>query len=277
VNKIIIKPVTKTLSLLTLVALTSACSTQNLSSIPGSQLYGQEKKEVKQEVKKVAEVAKKKTVVPEVNTDTSAPMRKTVLKAPTVVATTNTTTASNTTTSAFGVKASEPKMQAAAPVAAKVVTAPPVYKATVATIPKQAVSNVAAQAKPVSKTQSTTRRLTLNGSATFKTGSSRLSTAGKKTLATLASSLSSPNTKISRLLIEGHTDSAGSAASNQVLSLKRANAVADYLAEKGLMRSSMTTVGLGESKPVADNKTKTGRAQNRRVEITATGSRQTTR
>ena len=79
------------------------------------------------------------------------------------------------------------------------------------------------------------------------------------------------------MLIEGHTDSAGSAAGNQVLSLKRANAVADYLAEQGLMRSSMETVGLGEGSPIADNKTKAGRAQNRRVEITATGSRQTTR
>jgi OOP family OmpA-OmpF porin len=65
---------------------------------------------------------------------------------------------------------------------------------------------------------------------------------------------------------------------NQVLSLKRANAVAEYLAKQGgFARSSMRTVGLGESKPVASNKTRKGRAQNRRVEITATGTRQINR
>ena len=270
-NKTIIKPASKTLSLLTLIALTSACSTQNLSSIPGSQLYGQEKADTK----KATTIAKKAAPVPEVNTDLSAPMRKTILKAPTVVATNNTTMGTGTT-SAFGVTATEPKMTVAAPVVTKPTQAP-VYNAKVATIPKPAAAKVMASSKPVVTSQNTTRRLTLNGSATFKTGSSRLSTEGKAKLDSLARSLSASNTTVTRLLIEGHTDSSGSAATNQVLSLKRANAVADYLSQQGLMRSSMTTVGLGESTPVADNKTKTGRAQNRRVEITATGSRQTTR
>jgi len=65
---------------------------------------------------------------------------------------------------------------------------------------------------------------------------------------------------------------------NQALSLKRANAVAEYLAKKGgFARSMMQTVGLGESKPIGNNKTRKGRAQNRRVEITATGMRRITR
>ncbi|PWQ93153.1 OmpA family protein [Leucothrix arctica] len=275
-NKTIIKPASKALSLLTLIALTTACSTQNLSSIPGSQLYGQEKEETK---KAVTTTAKKAApVVPEVNTDLTVPMRKTILKAPTVVATNNTstaTTASTGTTSAFGVTATAPKMTVAAPVITKPTQAP-ISSAKVTTIPKPAAAKVMATSKPAA-TQNTTRRLTLNGSATFKTGSSRLSADGKTKLNSLARSLSAANTTITRLLIEGHTDSSGSASTNQVLSLKRANAVADYLAQQGLMRSSMTTVGLGESTPVADNKTKAGRAQNRRVEITATGSRQTTR
>lgn len=271
----IIKHTTKTLSLLALITLTTACSSSRvISSLPGSQLIGQQKED-----KKVATAVSKAAKTPDVNTDDSAPMRKTILKALPVVAKTNTNTGT-ASTSAFGVKASEPKMKAAAPVAAKIAQAPvkaPTTVAKVATTPKPAMAKVVTTSKPTIVSQDTTRRLTLNGSATFRTGSSKLSNDGKQKLASLARSLSAPNTKISRLLIEGHTDSAGSAAGNQVLSLKRANAVADYLAEQGLMRSSMETVGLGEGSPIADNKTKAGRAQNRRVEITATGSRQTTR
>lgn len=69
------------------------------------------------------------------------------------------------------------------------------------------------------------------------------------------------------LTIIGHTDSVGPAAYNQNLSERRANAVADYLASKGVSRSNMTISGQGESNPVADNSTASGRAQNRRVEI----------
>lgn len=131
---------------------------------------------------------------------------------------------------------------------------------------------------PVKKPQSTLRRLTLNGSANFKSGSSRLTNAGQTKLLVLALSLQEGSTQISRLLIEGHTDSVGNAGMNQALSLKRANAVAEYLAKQGgFQRSMMETVGLGESKPVASNKTKKGRALNRRVEITATGTRRINR
>ena len=128
------------------------------------------------------------------------------------------------------------------------------------------------------KPQSTLRRLTLNGSANFKTGSSRLTNTGQTKLLALALSLQDNNTQITRLLIEGHTDSVGNPSMNQVLSLKRANSVAEYLASKGgFARPLMETVGLGESKPVASNKTRKGRAQNRRVEITATGTRRISR
>ncbi len=131
---------------------------------------------------------------------------------------------------------------------------------------------------PVKKPQNTLRRLTLNGSTTFKSGSSRLTSAGQTKLLVLALSLQEGNTQINRLLIEGHTDSVGNASMNQVLSLKRANAVAEYLSKKGgFARSMMETVGLGESKPVSSNKTRKGRALNRRVEITATGTRRINR
>jgi outer membrane protein OmpA-like peptidoglycan-associated protein len=69
--------------------------------------------------------------------------------------------------------------------------------------------------------------------------------------------------------IAGHTDSQGAAASNQKLSLARAQAVVDYLVQKfpGLDSKQYTAKGYGESQPVADNKTAAGRAQNRRVEL----------
>ncbi|KAF1054091.1 MAG: Outer membrane porin F [Stenotrophomonas maltophilia] len=70
------------------------------------------------------------------------------------------------------------------------------------------------------------------------------------------------------LNISGHTDSVGSDAYNQKLSDRRAHAVSNYLIDAGVPSSSIKSVqGYGESQPVADNKTKDGRAQNRRVEI----------
>ncbi|HIP53013.1 MAG TPA: OmpA family protein [Chromatiales bacterium] len=70
-----------------------------------------------------------------------------------------------------------------------------------------------------------------------------------------------------KLLIVGHTDSIGSDAYNKKLSLRRAQAVADYLVGQGLDRSRMTIKGMGEAEPVADNKSEAGRSKNRRVEI----------
>jgi outer membrane protein OmpA-like peptidoglycan-associated protein len=67
--------------------------------------------------------------------------------------------------------------------------------------------------------------------------------------------------------IDGHTDSVGSDSLNQKLSERRATAVMNYLIGKGIASSRLSAVGYGESYPVADNKTATGRAQNRRVEI----------
>jgi outer membrane protein OmpA-like peptidoglycan-associated protein/opacity protein-like surface antigen len=67
--------------------------------------------------------------------------------------------------------------------------------------------------------------------------------------------------------VEGHTDSVGSDQYNQGLSVRRANSVADYLADGGIARDRMTVKGFGESQPVASNDTDDGRAQNRRVEL----------
>ncbi len=69
------------------------------------------------------------------------------------------------------------------------------------------------------------------------------------------------------VLIEGHTDSQGSANLNQVLSQRRAEAVRDALIQDGVDAARLTAVGIGKDRPVADNATADGRARNRRVEI----------
>jgi outer membrane protein OmpA-like peptidoglycan-associated protein len=68
--------------------------------------------------------------------------------------------------------------------------------------------------------------------------------------------------------VAGHTDSVGSDSYNQQLSQRRAESVASYLASRGVQRQRMMTLGAGKSRPIADNGTEAGRAQNRRVEIT---------
>jgi outer membrane protein OmpA-like peptidoglycan-associated protein len=70
-----------------------------------------------------------------------------------------------------------------------------------------------------------------------------------------------------RVAVEGHTDSRGTDQYNQGLSIRRANAVADYLSARGIARSRLQVDGYGESRPVASNDTDDGRAQNRRVEL----------
>jgi OOP family OmpA-OmpF porin len=70
-----------------------------------------------------------------------------------------------------------------------------------------------------------------------------------------------------QVAITGHTDSIGPAAYNQVLSVNRAQEVADYLGNKDVAPSRMIVTGMGEVAPIANNKTKVGRAENRRVEV----------
>jgi outer membrane protein OmpA-like peptidoglycan-associated protein len=70
-----------------------------------------------------------------------------------------------------------------------------------------------------------------------------------------------------RIRVQGHTDSTGSAAHNEELSLRRADAVRDVLASRGVNPRQMLVEGAGAAQPIADNATANGRAANRRVEL----------
>lgn len=94
--------------------------------------------------------------------------------------------------------------------------------------------------------------------------------------ASIKSSFMSPLNKIAdimtrypqtTIIVAGHTDSVGSEQYNLQLSLRRANAVADYLISRGVDRARLSTEGRGELQPIADNSTDSGRLRNRRVEI----------
>jgi OOP family OmpA-OmpF porin len=75
------------------------------------------------------------------------------------------------------------------------------------------------------------------------------------------------------IIAVGHTDSTGAAGYNQRLSVARAEAVKNFLVSKGIERNRVYTEGKGQSQPVADNRTREGRAKNRRVEVEVVGTR----
>ena len=110
--------------------------------------------------------------------------------------------------------------------------------------------------------------ITLNmpGNITFATDSSDLSPAFFDVLNSVGKVL----TEFDQTVVEvaGHTDSTGSDAYNQGLSERRASSVATYLRGQGIMTDRLITIGMGESRPIADNSTSAGRQANRRVEIT---------
>jgi len=104
------------------------------------------------------------------------------------------------------------------------------------------------------------------GKATFKEGDEGTT----KVLEQLKAFLDA-NPQVTKLRIEGHTDSVGEAATNEELSGQRALTVKKWLIEKGVAADRLIAVGFGMNKPIADNTTEEGRAQNRRTEFRIAG------
>lgn len=120
------------------------------------------------------------------------------------------------------------------------------------------------------ETRDTVRGLVVNiGDVLFDTGKYTLRSPAREALAKLSGIVSAyPGLK---LQVEGHTDSVGTPEFNQKLSEERAGAVREYLVQQGVDAASVTSAGLGEGLPIADNATSAGRQKNRRVEIIVSG------
>lgn len=107
------------------------------------------------------------------------------------------------------------------------------------------------------------------GGVEFATGAASINTSARENLAKFSGIVASYPTL--RFNVEGHTDSTGSIATNNELSMQRAITVRDYLIGHGVAASSIDVAGLGSANPLADNATADARARNRRVEIVLSG------
>jgi len=128
----------------------------------------------------------------------------------------------------------------------------------------------AAAPKPAPQPPAATK-VTYAADAFFDFDKSVLKPEGKAKLDDLVGKVKGINLEV--IIAVGHTDSIGTDAYNQRLSVRRAEAVKAYLVSKGIEKNRVYTEGKGEKQPVADNKTAEGRAKNRRVEIEVVGTR----
>lgn len=108
--------------------------------------------------------------------------------------------------------------------------------------------------------------ITLSGSVLFASAKSDLLPAAQLKLNDVANALTKED-PLSKIVIEGHTDSQGQPAYNQELSQRRAQVVRDYLVTRGIASDRVTAQGFGPSRSIAENTSAEGRANNRRVEI----------
>ncbi|HEX7375266.1 MAG TPA: OmpA family protein [Steroidobacteraceae bacterium] len=108
--------------------------------------------------------------------------------------------------------------------------------------------------------------LDMPGAVSFASGSAGLDPRFQPVLDKVAATLRQYEKTV--IEVAGHTDSVGSDAANQQLSEQRANSVAAYFAGRGVKQVRMVTIGAGKAYPVASNDTESGRAANRRIEVT---------
>ena len=139
--------------------------------------------------------------------------------------------------------------------------------------PAAATPAPAAPARPAAPPAVAASKVTFAADAFFDFDKSVLKPEGRAKLTDLVSKIRDVNLEV--IIAVGHTDSIGSDAYNQRLSVRRAEAVKAFLVSKGIERNRVYTEGKGEKQPVADNRTKEGRAKNRRVEIEVVGTQAT--
>jgi outer membrane protein OmpA-like peptidoglycan-associated protein len=108
--------------------------------------------------------------------------------------------------------------------------------------------------------------ITLSGSVLFVSNKSDLLPGAQVKLNDVADALTKQDSE-SKIVVEGHTDSQGGASYNQELSERRAQTVRDYLVTRGISADRLSSQGFGLTRPIADNASAEGRANNRRVEI----------
>ncbi len=133
-----------------------------------------------------------------------------------------------------------------------------------------AAPNAAPAAAPAAPVAAASK-VTYAADAFFDFDKAVVKPAGKAKLDDLVSKVQGINLEV--IIAVGHTDSVGSDAYNQKLSVRRAEAVKAYLVSKGIEKNRIYTEGKGEKQPVASNKTTEGRSKNRRVEIEVVGTR----
>lgn len=131
------------------------------------------------------------------------------------------------------------------------------------------VAQQAATVRTASIQATTTARVLTLGDMLFATGKADLNSKGQKAVADLATFMR--NYPDRRVMIVGYTDSTGSAGLNARLSQSRAEAVRHALVAQGIDASRIEATGRGPTNPVASNSTKSGRQQNRRVEVAISG------
>ena len=146
---------------------------------------------------------------------------------------------------------------------------PPAPKPAVTPPPPPPPKPAPAPAKPAPKPVA--EKVTLAADVLFDFDKSVLKPEGKNKLDDLASKVKAINLEV--VIAIGHTDSIGSDAYNQKLSVRRAESVKAYMVSKGVEPNRIYTEGKGEKQPVASNKTKEGRQKNRRVEIEVIGTK----
>ena len=167
-------------------------------------------------------------------------------------------------------KAEAPAAASAAASSSDLPPAPPVVVKPDPVMPTPEVAVVPAPAAPA-PAAAVSSKVTYAADAFFDFDKSVIKPEGKAKLDDLVSKVKAINLEV--IIAVGHTDSMGSDEYNQKLSLRRSQAVKAYLVSKGIDKTRIYTEGKGEKQPVADNKTKEGRAKNRRVEIEVVGSR----